>query len=109
DQYNTTIYGMDDRYRGVFGRRDVLFMNAQDMQRLGLEHGERVQIHTALSGETHRRLTLTAIAHDIAAGSVGAYFPEANNLCPLDYQDPISGIPCYQSIPVQIVKTTAEA
>jgi molybdopterin-dependent oxidoreductase alpha subunit len=107
DQYNTTIYGMDDRYRGVFGRRDVLFMNAQDLQRLGLEHGDRVQINTALTGETQRSLTLTAIAYDISAGSVAAYFPEANILCPLDYQDPVSGIPCYKSIPVQIRKATA--
>lgn len=104
DQYNTTIYGMDDRYRGVFGRRDVLFMNADDMQRLGLEHGDKVEINTALKDQTHRRLTLTAIRHDIAAGSVAAYFPEANNLCPLDYQDPESGIPCYKSVPVELRK-----
>ncbi|AZY49877.1 FdhF/YdeP family oxidoreductase [Bordetella avium] len=105
DQYNTTIYGMDDRYRGVFGRRDVLFMNEEDMQRLGLAHGDKVEINTALTGQTHRRLTLTAIRHDISAGSAAAYFPEANNLCPLDYQDPLSGIPCYKSVPVQIRKT----
>lgn len=104
DQYNTTIYGMDDRYRGVFGRRDVLFMNADDMQRLGLEHGDKVEINTALKDQTHRCLTLTAIRHDIAAGSVAAYFPEANNLCPLDYQDPESGIPCYKSVPVELRK-----
>ncbi|KMQ81847.1 oxidoreductase alpha subunit, partial [Lasius niger] len=48
DQYNTTIYAMDDRYRGVFGRRDVLFMNEQDMATQGLEHGDRVDIETAI-------------------------------------------------------------
>ena len=104
DQYNTTIYGMDDRYRGVFGRRDVLFMNAADLARYGIAHGDEVDIVTNLPGQTHRRLRLTAIQHDIAAGSVGAYYPEANNLCPLDYQDTASGTPSYKSIPVRIQK-----
>ncbi|CAB3839326.1 FdhF/YdeP family oxidoreductase [Achromobacter animicus] len=104
DQYNTTIYGMDDRYRGVFGRRDVLFMNAADLARYGIAHGDEVDIVTSLPGQTHRRLRLTAIQHDIAAGSVGAYYPEANNLCPLDYQDSASGTPSYKSIPVRIQK-----
>ncbi|WP_338617367.1 FdhF/YdeP family oxidoreductase [Achromobacter sp. E1] len=104
DQYNTTIYGLDDRYRGVFGRRDVLFMNAADLARHGIAHGDEVEIVTSLPGQTHRRLWLTAIKHDIAAGSVGAYYPEANNLCPLDYQDTASGTPSYKSIPVRIRK-----
>ncbi|WP_313623857.1 FdhF/YdeP family oxidoreductase [Achromobacter sp.] len=104
DQYNTTIYGLDDRYRGVFGRRDVLFMNTSDLERHGLAHGDTVDVWTSLPGQTHRRLRLTAIAHDIAAGSVGAYYPEANNLCPLDYQDRASGTPSYKSIPVRIQK-----
>ncbi|WP_312435944.1 FdhF/YdeP family oxidoreductase [Achromobacter sp.] len=104
DQYNTTIYGLDDRYRGVFGRRDVLFMNAADLARYGIAHGDEVDIITSLPGQTHRRLRLTAIQHDIAAGSVGAYYPEANNLCPLDYQDTASGTPSYKSIPVRIQK-----
>lgn len=104
DQYNTTIYGLDDRYRGVFGRRDVLFMNVSDLARHGIAHGDEVEIVTSLPGQGHRRLRLTAIRHDIAAGSVGAYYPEANNLCPLDYQDTESGTPGYKSIPVRIQK-----
>lgn len=104
DQYNTTIYGLDDRYRGVFGRRDVLFMNASDLTRHGLEPGDEVELQTDLPGQSHRRLKLTAIAYDIAAGSVGAYYPEANDLCPLDYQDKQSGTPSYKSIPVVIRK-----
>jgi molybdopterin-dependent oxidoreductase alpha subunit len=104
DQYNTTIYGLDDRYRGVFGRRDVLFMNEADLAALGLEHGDRVEIETALPSETSRRLGLTAIAHDIARGSVAAYYPEANGLVPLDYQDKDSGTPSYKSVPVRIRK-----
>jgi molybdopterin-dependent oxidoreductase alpha subunit len=107
DQYNTTIYGLDDRYRGVFGRRDVLFMHISDLERNGIEHGERVEVSTDLPGQSGRRLQLTAIAYDIAPGSVGAYYPEANNLCPLDHQDRQSGTPSYKSIPVLIRKVGA--
>ncbi|MOA20761.1 putative oxidoreductase [compost metagenome] len=88
----------------MFGRRDVLFMNASDLTRHGLEPGDEVELQTDLPGQSHRRLRLTAIAYDIAAGSVGAYYPEANDLCPLDYQDKQSGTPSYKSIPVVIRK-----
>ncbi|MBR0874700.1 FdhF/YdeP family oxidoreductase [Bradyrhizobium tropiciagri] len=102
DQYNTTIYGLNDRYRGVFGRRDVLFANADDLSALGLAHGDLVEIETALPTGAPRRLTLTAIAYDIARGSVAAYYPEANGLVPLDYRDKESGTPSYKSVPVHL-------
>jgi len=102
DQYNTTIYGLNDRYRGVFGRRDVLFANEADLTELGVVHGDLVEIETALPSGAARRLTLTAIAYDIARGSVAAYYPEANGLVPLDYQDKESGTPSYKSVPVRI-------
>ncbi|MFK0161639.1 FdhF/YdeP family oxidoreductase [Rhizobium sp. NPDC090279] len=104
DQYNTTIYGLDDRYRGVFGRRDVLFMNDKDLSAKGLEHGDLVEIETALPSGTKRLLKLTAISYDISEGSVAAYYPEANCLIPLDYQDKESGTPSYKSVPVRISK-----
>ena len=104
DQYNTTIYGLDDRYRGVFGRRDVLFANEADLSARGLAHGDLVEIETALPSPAPRRLTLTAIVYDIARGSVAAYYPEANGLVPLDYQDKESGTPSYKSVPVHIRK-----
>ncbi|KJC51121.1 CbbBc protein [Bradyrhizobium sp. LTSP885] len=102
DQYNTTIYGLNDRYRGVFGRRDVLFANEADLTGLGLAHGDLVEIETALPSGRKRCLTLTAIVYDIARGSVAAYYPEANGLVPLDYQDKASGTPSYKSVPVRI-------
>ena len=104
DQYNTTIYGLDDRYRGVFGRRDVLFMNDKDLTAKGLEHGDLVEVETALPSGGKRLLQLTAISYDISEGSVAAYYPEANCLIPLDYQDKESGTPSYKSIPVRISK-----
>ena len=102
DQYNTTIYALDDRYRGVFGRRDVLFMNEGDMAQLGLEHGDRVDIETALPGKLQRLNDITLVAYNIASGTVGAYYPEANVLVPLDYLDKESGTPSYKSVPVNI-------
>ncbi len=108
DQYNTTIYGMDDRYRGIFGRRDVVFIHSADLEAYGIEHGDAVDVETALpSGEARRLQGYTAIAHDIARGSVAAYYPEANCLVPLDYHDPQSGTPSYKSVPVRIRKGIA--
>jgi molybdopterin-dependent oxidoreductase alpha subunit len=107
DQYNTTIYALDDRYRGVFGRRDVLFMNEDDLAANGLEHGDLVDIETALPGSKLRLEGITAIAYKIARGSVGAYYPEANVLIPLDFFDKESGTPSYKSVPVRVVRHPA--
>ncbi len=93
---------MDDRYRGVFGRRDVLFMNEQDMAAQGLEHGDRVDIHTALPGSALTLEDITVVAYGIAPGTVGAYYPEANVLVPLNYLDEESGTPSYKSVPVRL-------
>ncbi|MFO3905991.1 FdhF/YdeP family oxidoreductase [Enterobacter hormaechei] len=108
DQYNTTIYALDDRYRGVFGRRDVLFMNEEDMQQLGLEHGDRVDITTALPDSQQRLDDITLVAYSIAPGTVAAYYPEANVLVPLNYLDEESGTPSYKSVPVRITLRSKE-
>jgi molybdopterin-dependent oxidoreductase alpha subunit len=104
DQYNTTIYGLDDRYRGVFGRRDVVFANGNDLARLGLEHGDRVVVESALPDGAARRLEVTAVAYDIPRGCVAAYYPEANGLISLDLRDKESGTPSYKSAPVRLRK-----
>lgn len=107
DQYNTTIYGLDDRYRGVFGRRDVLFMNVQDLAARGLEHGDLVDIESAVSERGLRLEGITAVEYDIAVGTIAAYYPEANVLAPLDYIDRESGTPSYKSIPVRVVRAAS--
>jgi molybdopterin-dependent oxidoreductase alpha subunit len=104
DQYNTTIYGLDDRYRGVFGRRDVLFMNPADLAARGLEHGDVVSVETVAAGRSLRLEGLTAIEYRISAGSVAAYYPEANVLVPLDYFDVECGTPSYKSVPVRVMR-----
>lgn len=103
DQYNTTLYGLNDRYRGVTGRRDVLFINADEAEKRQLRSGDKVNM-VALDPQgqaTSRRLdNLTLVIYDMAPGSVAAYYPEANVMVPLDSHDTQSGIPAYKSIPI---------
>jgi molybdopterin-dependent oxidoreductase alpha subunit len=104
DQYNTTIYGMNDRYRGITGRRDVVFANEKDLSRRGLKHGDRIDITVASSqgaaGPERTMRDLTAVAYNIAEGSVAAYYPEANVLVAIDHYDAKSGTPSFKSTPV---------
>jgi len=105
DQYNTTIYGYDDRYRGVFGRRDVVFMNKDDLAELGIAEGDAIHVETAFGGGRERRLNnVIAVTYPIARGSVATYYPEGNCLVPLDYHDKVSGTPSYKSVPVRVTR-----
>lgn len=104
DQYNTTIYGLNDRYRGITGRRDVVFVNERDLASRGLKHGDLVDI-SAIADAGSRPVervmrNLTAVAYNIAQGSIATYYPEANVLVALDHYDPKSGTPSYKSTPV---------
>ena len=107
DQYNTSIYGFDDRYRGISGRRDVVFMNAEDLAARGLAHGDRIDIESRMasgSGDAQARHVrgYTAVQYDVPRGSAAMYYPEGNVLVPLDSHDPKSGTPAYKSIPVLV-------
>jgi molybdopterin-dependent oxidoreductase alpha subunit len=106
DQYNTTIYGKNDRYRGVTGRRDVVFVNEADLAERGLEHGDMVDIEAVAEcdhpGNPRIVRNLVAVAFDIARGSAAAYYPEANGLVALGNYDERSGTPSYKSVPIVI-------
>ena len=102
DQYNTTIYGLDDRYRGVFGRRDVVFMNRADIARLGLSDGALVNLVAASDNGERRLARQTIVAFDIAAGSCAAYYPEAMPLIGLEAHDPQSHTPAYKSVWIRV-------
>jgi len=105
DQYNTTIYSESDRYRGVTSRRDVVFVNAEDLADLGLAHGDVVDIVAAKADGTHRAMhSVTAVAFDIARGSVAVYYPEGNGMIALADHDPKSFTPSYKSVPVVLTK-----
>ena len=111
DQYNTTIYGKNDRYRGVTGRRDVVFVNAADLAARGLEHGDMVDIEAvaAFDNISEPRIVrnFVAVAFDIAPGSIAAYYPEANALVALANFDRRSGTPSYKSVPVVLRRAQA--
>jgi len=104
DQFNTTIYSYNDRYRGVYNDRMILFMNKEDRIARGLETGARIALET-ISGEGMRRRVdaLTVIDYPMPRGAVAGYYPELNPLLPLDYYDRMSGTPATKSIPVRVV------
>lgn len=102
DQYNTTIYGLDDRYRGVFGRRDVIFMNRKDLEIRGLADGDLINIDAILESGARTVAGFTAVAYDIPPGSVAGYYPEMNQVIALADYDRKSGTPAYKGVPVRI-------
>lgn len=109
DQYNTTIYSLDDRYRGVFGRRDVLFLNVRDMARLGFVEGDIVNVEAALQFASPERIVraLTVVRYDLPDGCCGAYYPETQPLIALEHHDPDCLTPSYKSIPVRLRRADA--
>jgi molybdopterin-dependent oxidoreductase alpha subunit len=104
DQYNTTIYGMDDRYRGVYGQRRVVFIHEQDIRALGMKDGDWVDIQTVWSdGQERRADRFKLVAYDIPRGNIAAYYPETNPLVPLSAVADTAGTPTSKSIPVLLV------
>jgi formate dehydrogenase major subunit len=108
DQYNTTIYGLDDRYRGVFGQRMVVFVNKKDRERLGLPEGGKIEMNTASDDGVERRVAgFTLIDYDIPEGCCAAYYPETNPLVPLSRKADRSNTPTSKSIPVHLTALVA--
>lgn len=107
DQYNTTIYGMDDRYRGISGKRNVLFINATDAKRLGFFDGDHVDITSVWYNDENRTLrNIELCFYDIPRGNLAAYYPETNPLVPLDSVGDKSFTPTSKAIAVYIEKST---
>lgn len=105
DQFNTTIYSYNDRYRGVYDDRLVVFMNAEDLAVRGLRSGEKITLETISADGVERRVSnLTVIDYPMSRGAVAGYYPELNSLLPLDYYDRISGTPAAKSIPIRVVR-----
>jgi molybdopterin-dependent oxidoreductase alpha subunit len=108
DQFNTTVYGYSDRFRGIEGTRDVVLMNRDDIGRLGLQAGETVRLETAAHDNVTRALPgLLVTPYDIPAGCVGAYYPEANVLMPVWHYAEGSKVPAGKSVPVRVCKGPA--
>jgi anaerobic selenocysteine-containing dehydrogenase len=106
DQFNTTVYSDDDRYRGIAGDRRVLLANVEDLAALGLAPDQRVDVTSHFAGERgeeRRQLRgLRAVAYDMPRGCVAAYFPEANPLVPIGQFAERSFTPAYKSIVVSL-------
>ncbi|NBX24813.1 MAG: hypothetical protein EBQ99_01970 [Planctomycetes bacterium] len=102
DQFNTTIHGLDDRYRGVRRGRRVAFMHAGDLATAGLTDGQLVDLVSHHGGRERRARNFRAVAYDIPRGCVAAYFPEANVLVPIGSHAEGSLTPASKSVVVRV-------
>jgi molybdopterin-dependent oxidoreductase alpha subunit len=110
DQFNTTIYGYSDRFRGVDGTRKVVFMNRADIARLGLAPGDPAELVTAVDEGTVRSVTgLRVVAYDIPEGCCACYYPEGNPLVPLSHHAPKAKTPGYKLLPVHVRRAERHA
>ncbi|MCD5991999.1 FdhF/YdeP family oxidoreductase [Pseudomonas sp. CDFA 602] len=110
DQFNTTVYSNDDRYRDIYGDRMVVMLNPEDMARLDLKAGDYVEFQTALDLKTERRAAgFKVVPFDVPAGCCAAYYPETNGLLPLANRDSRSNTPAAKSVPVNLVRMSPQA
>jgi anaerobic selenocysteine-containing dehydrogenase len=104
-QFNTTIYNEDDRFRGIYGSRDVVLMNTEDMAELGIAQGDLVTLSTEADDGVERRLGgLQVVAYDVPRKGIVGYYPECNVLVPLWHFAEGSKVPAAKSIPVRIAR-----
>jgi len=110
DQYNSTIYTNNDRYRGVYGQRDVLFLNEKEMRKRNLLQGDRVDVQTLASDGIARVVrNFAVVRYNIPDDSCAAYYPEANPLIPMHLYDRQSGTPAAKAVPVVLKRSVAES
>ncbi|MFL6696180.1 MAG: FdhF/YdeP family oxidoreductase [Vitreoscilla sp.] len=103
DQFNTTVYGYHDRFRGIHGTRHVLMMNDQDITRLGFSDGQIVRATTASTDGAPREVGgLRIVRYDIPRGCAAGYFPELTPLVPLWHRATESQVPAYKSVPIRL-------
>ena len=102
DQFNTTIYGLQDRYRGVSNGRRVIFLNAQDISELGFKAGDWVNITSHFGDERRTAQKFMIVQYDIPRKCAASYFPETNVLVPINSFAGRSNTPTYKSIIVSL-------
>ncbi|MUO84366.1 molybdopterin dinucleotide binding domain-containing protein, partial [Agrobacterium vitis] len=109
DQFNTTIYGYNDRFRGVNGTRQVVFVNKHDIIRMGFAPGDIVDLTTGIDPQTERKVKgFRLVAYDIPKGCCAAYYPETNPLFPLAHHDPQAKTPSYKLLPICFTRSQTE-
>ncbi len=104
DQYNTTIYGMDDRYRGIHKSRRIVLMNPDDMEEEGIIPSEEIDLISEYQGTERHAERWKVVPYSIPRGNVATYFPEANVLIPLDSVAELSNTPTSKSVLVRIAR-----
>ncbi len=107
DQFNTVVYGEDDRYRGIYGHRRVILMHRDDLQERGVRVGDPVTITSHHREEERVAADFVALAYDIPRGSAAAYFPEANVLVPLHHVADVSNTPASKAIEISVARQRA--
>ena len=107
DQFNTTVYGLNDRYRGVHGGRRVVFVSGDDLAALGFADGDVVDLVSVWSDGERRAPAFRVIEYPMAPGSAAAYFPEANVLVPLDSTADGSNTPTSKSVIIRLERASA--
>jgi molybdopterin-dependent oxidoreductase alpha subunit len=105
DQFNTTVYGLDDRYRGISGGRRVVFVSDADLRELGLADGDTVDLVSVWRDGERRAKTFRVVAYDTPRGCAATYFPEANVLVPLDSTAEVSNTPTSKSIVIRLERS----
>ncbi len=114
DQYNTTIYGLDDRYRGIFHGRRVVLMNPEDLRERGWKQGDRLDItshfrDTGGDEELRKAVQFVAVPYDIPRNCVATYFPEANVLVPIGSVALRSNTPTSKAVVVSLTLSRIES
>lgn len=104
DQFNTTIYGLDDRYRGVYNGRMVVFMNPEDMKKNNLSKGDLIELYNNYDGKERSVRGFAVVPYAIPKGCLGTYYPESNPLVPITLKARSSHTPASKSIKVKIRK-----
>ncbi|HEX6123969.1 MAG TPA: FdhF/YdeP family oxidoreductase [Pyrinomonadaceae bacterium] len=102
NQFNTTVYGLNDRYRGIDGSRSIIFMNVDDMSELGLRSGQLVDITSHFQDVERHVHRFAVVPYAIPRGCAAAYFPEANPLVPLESKADRSATPTSKSIMISL-------
>ncbi|MEJ2004419.1 MAG: FdhF/YdeP family oxidoreductase [Cyclobacteriaceae bacterium] len=105
DQFNTTIYGLNDRYRGIFNERRIVLINPEDLKSFGYAAGDRVDIVSSYGGNERRANGFILVSYDIPEKCIGTYFPEANNVIPYDQFAHTSRTPISKSVVVRLERS----
>jgi anaerobic selenocysteine-containing dehydrogenase len=105
DQFNTTVYGLDDRYRGISNGRRVVFLNPEDIAEAGLKAGDKVDLTSHFEGEERIARHFTVVSYSIPRRCAATYFPEANVLVPVRSVAEKSNTPASKSVVISIQRS----